>query len=71
MLDFLSAIADAISAVFSLLLNAISAIISFFGLVFEFGAYLLLVLGHIPPPLVAFIGMGISLSILLLIVGRN
>lgn len=71
MLDFLSMLAGSLVSVFKLLINSVQALIEFFRLIFEFIAYLLLVLGELPPPLVAFAGLGIFLSVLLLIVGRN
>ena len=71
MLEFFKAIADAIFAVFHLLINLIMGLINFFQLIFEFTSYLGLVVAYIPAPLVAFVMMGITVSILLLIVGRN
>lgn len=71
MLDFLAGISAAIVAVFQLIINSITSIISLVSLAFEFITYITLVLGHIPAPLLAFAGLGISLSVILLIVGRN
>lgn len=71
MLDFLSSISNAIVSVFQLLLNLITGIVQLISLAFEFIAYLTLVLGYLPPPLLAFAGLGISLSVILLLVGRN
>lgn len=71
MLEFLSGISDAIVSVFQLLLNTIQGLIQLVALAFDFIAYLTLVLGYLPSPLLAFAGLGISLSVILLLVGRN
>ena len=71
MLDFLSGISNAIVAVFQLLINLISGIVQLVALAFEFLSYLTIVLGYLSTPLLAFAGLGISLSVILLLVGRN
>jgi hypothetical protein len=71
MLDFLAGISNAIVAVFQLLINLISGIVQLVALAFEFLSYLTIVLGYLPIPLLAFAGLGISLSVILLLVGRN
>lgn len=71
MLDFLAGISNAIVAVFQLLINFISGIVQLVALAFEFLSYLTIVLGYLPTPLLAFAGLGISLSVILLLVGRN
>lgn len=71
MLDFLTGISNAIVAVFQLLINLISGIVQLVALAFEFLSYLTIVLGYLPTPLLAFAGLGISLSVILLLVGRN
>lgn len=71
MLDFLAGISNAIVAVFQLLINLISGIVQLVGLAFEFVSYITIVLGYLPTPLLAFAGLGISLSVILLLVGRN
>lgn len=71
MLDFLSGISDAIVSVFRLLLNLIMGIVQLVALALDFVSYLTLVLGYLPAPLLAFAGLGISLSVILLLVGRN
>lgn len=71
MLDFLAGISNAIVAVFQLLINLISGIVQLVSLAFEFISYLTIVLGYLPTPLLAFAGLGISLSVILLLVGRN
>jgi hypothetical protein len=71
MLDFLAGISNAIVAVFQLLINLISGIVQLVALAFEFLSYLTIVLGYLPTPLLAFAGLGISLSVILLLVGRN
>lgn len=71
MFDFLSGISDAIVSVFQLLLNTIQGLIQLVALAFDFIVYLTLVLGYLPAPLLAFAGLGISLSVILLLVGRN
>lgn len=71
MLDFLAGISNAIVAVFQLLINLISGIVQLVALAIEFVSYLTIVLGYLPTPLLAFAGLGISLSVILLLVGRN
>lgn len=71
MLEFLSGISDAIVSVFQLLLNLIMGIVQLVALALDFVSYLTLVLGYLPAPLLAFAGLGISLSVILLLVGRN
>lgn len=71
MLEFLSGISDAIVSVFQLLLNLIKGIVQLVALALDFVSYLTLVLGYLPAPLLAFAGLGISLSVILLLVGRN
>ena len=71
MLDFLAGLSNAIVAVFQLLINLISGIVQLVALAFEFLSYLTIVLGYLPTPLLAFAGLGISLSVILLLVGRN
>lgn len=71
MLEFFGTLADAIYSVFNFFLNFVDGIFTFFVLIFEFIGYLYLVIGNIPAPLVAFCIMGILISVLLLIVGRN
>jgi hypothetical protein len=71
MLDFLTGISNAIVAVFQLLINLISGIVQLVALAFEFVSYITIVLGYLPTPLLAFAGLGISLSVILLLVGRN
>lgn len=71
MLDFLSGISNAITSVFQLLLNLIMGLVQLVALAVEFISYLTIVLGYLPTPLLAFAGLGISLSVILLIVGRN
>lgn len=71
MLDFLAGISNAIVSVFQLLINLISGIVQLVALAFEFVSYITIVLGYLPTPLLAFAGLGISLSVILLLVGRN
>lgn len=71
MLDFFAGISNAIVAVFQLLINLISGIVQLVALAFEFVSYITIVLGYLPTPLLAFAGLGISLSVILLLVGRN
>lgn len=71
MLDFLAGISNAIVSVFQLLINLISGIVQLVALAIEFVSYLTIVLGYLPSPLLAFAGLGISLSVILLLVGRN
>ncbi len=71
MLEFLQGISNAITSVFQLLLNLIMGMVQLVALAIEFISYLTIVLGYLPTPLLAFAGLGISLSVILLIVGRN
>lgn len=71
MLDFLAGISNAIVAVIQLLINIISGIVQLVALAVEFVSYITIVLGYLPAPLLAFGGLGISLSVILLLVGRN
>lgn len=71
MLDFLSALSNAITSVLQFLLNLIMGMVQLVALAIEFISYLTIVLGYLPTPLLAFAGLGISLSVILLIVGRN
>lgn len=71
MLDFLAGISNAIVAVFQLLINLISGIVQLVALAFQFVSYITIVLGYLPTPLLAFAGLGISLSVILMLVGRN
>lgn len=71
MLEFLQGISNAITSVFQLLLNLIMGMVQLVALAVEFISYLTIVLGYLPTPLLAFAGLGISLSVILLIVGRN
>lgn len=71
MLDFMAGISNAIVAVFQLVINLISGIVQLVALAFEFVSYITIVLGYLPTPLLAFAGLGISLSVILLLVGRN
>lgn len=67
----MAGISNAIVAVFQLLINLISGIVHLVALAFEFVSYITIVLGYLPTPLLAFAGLGISLSVILLLVGRN
>lgn len=71
MFDVLAAIIDAIQAVLQLVINTVMGIVQLISLAFEFITYLTLVLGQMPVPLLAFAGLGISLSVILLLLGRN
>lgn len=71
MFDVLAAIIDAIQAVLHLVINTVMGIVQLISLAFEFITYLTLVLGQMPAPLLAFAGLGISLSVILLLLGRN
>lgn len=71
MLQFLKNIADAIFTVFQLLINIVTGIIQFFAMLPQFVTYLQTVFAYIPSPLVVFLFLGVSISIVLLIVGRN
>lgn len=71
MLDFLSNIADALFTVFNLLVNMIKGLIQFFMMIPQFIAYLTSVFAYVPAPLVVFLMLGVLISVVLLIVGRN
>jgi hypothetical protein len=71
MFNWLKSIADTIFTVFQLLLNIINGIVQFFIMVPKFVAYVITAVAYIPAPLVIFITVGTSISVVLLIVGRN
>lgn len=71
MLEFFGTLANALLSVFRILLNLLSGLVAFFGLVAEFIAYIFLVIGSLPAPLTVFCIMGVLISVILLIVGRN
>lgn len=71
MLEFLSGISNAIVTVFQLLINMVSGLVNLVTLSFDYITYLTQVLAYLPAPLLAFGAMGISLSVILLLVGRN
>lgn len=71
MFDWLKSIADTIFTVFQLLLNIINGIVQFFIMVPKFVAYVTTAVAYIPAPLVIFITVGTTISVVLLIVGRN
>lgn len=71
MLDFLAGISNAIVTAFQLLINLISGMVQLVALSFDYIGYLMLVIGKIPPPLLAFAAMGIFTSAILFLVGRN
>lgn len=71
MLDFLTGISNFIVTILQLLINMISGLVQLIVLSFEFITYFTQVLGYLPAPLLAFGAMGISLSVILLLVGRN
>lgn len=71
MLDFLSNLADAVFSVFQLLLNIVQGIIHFFAMLPQFTLYLEAVFAYVPSPLFVFLILGVTISVVLLIVGRN
>ncbi len=71
MLEFFSSIADAIFTVFQLLLNMVQGLVQFFLMIPQFLTYLTTVFAYVPAPLVVFLSMGVTISVILLIVGRN
>lgn len=71
MLDFLTGIVDVILSLLQLVINFIMSLVQLIVLSVQFVAYLTNVLAFFPAPLMAFAGLGISLSVILLLVGRN
>ena len=71
MLEFFSSIADAIYTVFQLLLNMVQGLVQFFLMIPQFLTYLTAVFAYVPAPLVIFLSLGVTISVILLIVGRN
>ena len=71
MLEFFSSIADAIYTVFQLLLNMVQGLVQFFLMIPQFLTYLTTVFEYVPAPLVIFLSLGVTISVILLIVGRN
>lgn len=71
MLEFFGMIGDVILTLLRLLWNLISGLVTFFGLIGEFITYLTQAIAYLPSPLIAFAMVGISVSALLMIVGRQ
>ena len=71
MLDFLSTFANALFTLFNLLINIVKGLLQFFSMIPQFVAYLEAVFAYGPAPLVVFLMMGVLISVILLIVGRN
>lgn len=71
MLEFLSTLANALFTVFNLLINMVKGLLQFFSMIPQFLAYLETVFAYVPAPLVVFLMMGVLISVILLIVGRN
>lgn len=71
MIEFLSTLANAVYTLFQLLINIVNGILQFFLMLPQFLAYLETVFAYVPAPLVVFLMMGVLISVILLIVGRN
>lgn len=71
MFNALSTIVDAITTVFGLLLNSVTGLIALIGIVFDFLAYFALVIAEMPAPLLAFAMVGVLVSVILLVLGRQ
>ena len=71
MIEFFKMIGDAIFTVFQLLLNMVEGLVRFFLMIPQFLSYLTTVFVYVPSPLVVFLSVGVTISVILLIVGRN
>lgn len=71
MFEALSAIVDAITTVFGLLVNSVTGLLSLIGIIFDFLAYFSLVIAEMPAPLLAFAMVGVLVSVILLVLGRQ
>lgn len=71
MLEFFKMIGSVITTLLGFLWNLVNGLVQFFALIAEFLTYLTTAVGFLPSPLIAFCMMGISVSILLMIIGRN
>ena len=71
MIEFLSTIANAIVTLFHLIINTVSGLVQFFLMLPQFMAYLSTVFAYVPAPLVVFLSMGVTISVILLIIARN
>lgn len=71
MIEFFKMIGDAIFTVFQLLLNMVEGLVRFFLMIPQFLSYLTTVFAFVPAPLVVFLSVGVTISVILLIVGRN
>lgn len=71
MFDALSTIVDAITTVFGLLVNSVTGLLALIGIIFDFLAYFALVIAEMPAPLLAFAMVGVLISVILLVLGRQ
>lgn len=71
MFEALSTIVDAITTVFGLLVNSVTSLIALIGIIFDFLAYFALVIAEMPAPLLAFAMVGVLVSVILLVLGRQ
>ena len=71
LLEFFTSIGNAIYTVFQLLLNMVQGLVQFFLMIPQFLTYLTTVFAYVPAPLVIFRSLGVTISVILLIVGRN
>lgn len=71
MFEALSTIVNAITTVFGLLVNSVTGLIALIGIIFDFLAYFALVIAEMPAPLLAFAMVGVLVSVILLVLGRQ
>lgn len=71
MFEALSTIVDAITTVFGLLVNSVTGLIALIGIIFDFLVYFSLVIAEMPAPLLAFAMVGVLVSVILLVLGRQ
>lgn len=71
MIEFFKMIGTAIATGFNLILSFVSGIVQFFTLIGEFIAYVTEAVAFLPAPLIAFCMMGVTVSVLLMVIGRN
>lgn len=71
MVEFLSTLANAIVTLFHLIINSVAGIVQFFAMLPQFLTYLATVFAYVPAPLVTFLSIGVTFSVILLIIARN
>lgn len=71
MLDFFAQIGEVLLAIVDLIVNVVTSLVKFFTMVPSWIAFLVTSVGYLPGIVVSFILVGVFISVILLIVGRN